>query len=438
MIDYSCPQCSSRLQAEDRNVGQSISCVHCGWDSVVPEPIGTSATQLPADGPVLFDLEWNRSNRIRKRNQLLFALIFPLLLVGGLVSWVATRKDDDNRASASLTATGETKNSFMATGATKDRSRNNDQSKVDPFENLPPLQPQGIVVIPELPLSSPNVTKKPAPEGSAPEKSSSDSAKPATVKNPKETNALPEVTTPCMDKFHATVTKAQDKFDKVFATAKTTYMAKLDQLIKSATDSGELSTVIALKAERERIENGQSKADGSLPKSAALFLTDCNAHVRAALTIYNQEAKTAFKIFLGDLDKLISAETKSNRFESAVAIQSLKSAYEKSGVPAIEGVGLDLNYSTNAKEDNKRVKWNNTTYNTAMVRTNESSWNQVNSKSGQLIQAWEEVVANRTKDYLELRCKSSGQTIRIYSNRMMQLSGSSWKTVCYGSWEPTP
>jgi hypothetical protein len=120
---------------------------------------------------VLFDVEWNRANRIRKRNQLLFALILPLLLIGALISWVATRKNDDKRASASLTATGETQNSFMATGATKDRSRNNDPSKVDPFENLPPLQPQTEknVVIPELPLSSPNVPAKTPPKSKSPD-----------------------------------------------------------------------------------------------------------------------------------------------------------------------------------------------------------------------------------------------------------------------------
>jgi hypothetical protein len=241
-----------------------------------------------------------------------------------------------------------------------------------------------------------------------------------------------------VDKFHAAVTKAQEKYDKAFAAAKINYIAKLDQQIKAATDIGELNSVIVLKAERERIENGLPKPEGALPKPASLFLTEYNVHLKAALSGYNQEAKNAFTTFLIELDKLIRAETKANRLDSAVQIQSLKSAYEKTGVPAIEGVGLDLNDSTNANEDNKRVKWNNTTYNTELVRTNESTWNQVNSKSGQLVQVWEEVVANRTKDYVELRCKSLGQTIRIYSNRMMQLNGPNWKTVCYGRWERNP
>lgn len=146
--------------------------------------------------------------------------------------------------------------------------------------------------------------------------------------------ALDQVANPPQQKFDTEIAHLRMLYDMEFKAFEADYLEKLDELLKAETNRGNLENVIALKEERERIQNHQDP----MPKATInkIALTAQNTYlqkVRAAKVKFEKGAKQAKRDLLETIDDLIKSETKAGHIELALGLRNLKKDLEPRDLP---------------------------------------------------------------------------------------------------------
>ncbi len=140
-------------------------------------------------------------------------------------------------------------------------------------------------------------------------------------------------TTVARKEFDRQVTELRQKYQQDVAAATTSYVAKLDEQLKTETAKGDLDKVVALKAERDRVEKDPPTERAKVGPSIQSLRNAYELKIRAARISYEKAAKQAVRDQLATLDQLIKEKTKAGEIEAALAIRNSRKEFEKSAIP---------------------------------------------------------------------------------------------------------
>lgn len=142
--------------------------------------------------------------------------------------------------------------------------------------------------------------------------------------------AVPEAAKTAHEKYEARMAEYRAKLVKDTKAAVTEYLTRLDEHIKAETAKGELERVLALKAERERVEKGLPTPEKETAPRAVLALRKAfETKTKAARANFEKTAKQVHAEFLTALDVVVKEETKAGRLDQALAVRTARKEFEK-------------------------------------------------------------------------------------------------------------
>jgi hypothetical protein len=135
---------------------------------------------------------------------------------------------------------------------------------------------------------------------------------------------------PAKKKFDAKIQELSAKLSAEVKTVTADYAKKLEELIKAATEKGDLDKVLVYRAEKEWIEKDKAPTDTPVSlKLVQTMRTAFEAKKKVATAAYEKAAKAAQAELITDLDAIVKEETKAGRLESALKVRELKQEIEK-------------------------------------------------------------------------------------------------------------
>jgi len=139
---------------------------------------------------------------------------------------------------------------------------------------------------------------------------------------------------PAKKKFDTKIAELIAKYQSESKAVTAEYSAKIDELLKIATDKGNLENVLVYRAEKEWIEKGKSPTDTAASlKVVQVSRTAYEQKKKAASAGFDKAVKAAHAEYLTDLDLVVKDETKEGRLESAVKVKDLRKQVEKTLPP---------------------------------------------------------------------------------------------------------
>lgn len=133
--------------------------------------------------------------------------------------------------------------------------------------------------------------------------------------------------------FDRQLSALREKYQQEVAAATTSYVAKLDEQLKAETAEGNLDKVVALKAERVRVEKDPPTEKAKPVPAVQALRNPYEQKLRAARISYEKGAKQAARDQLASLDQLIKDKTKAGEIEVALAIRNARKDLEKASLP---------------------------------------------------------------------------------------------------------
>ena len=136
--------------------------------------------------------------------------------------------------------------------------------------------------------------------------------------------AVPVAAQTAAQEYSDQLTQLSEGVNDEIAAAISKYSLQLDELIKSRQAAGDLNSVVALRAEKDKIGKGDLSKSEKLPPIVSKARNAMDGTIKKVTVAHENKVKATQKAFSEQLEELEKSETKAGNIESALAIQKYR------------------------------------------------------------------------------------------------------------------